>query len=80
MEKPELTKLTPEGCVVIPEDIRRDLGLEANTQFVIFGRDDTLTLKRVESPSVEDFEKLSEWGTKFAEKKGIKEEDVLKDD
>lgn len=80
MEKVELTKLTSKGYVRIPRDIRKSLKLDPNTRFVIFSVDDTLTLKKIETPGIEDFEELTDWGTKFAKEKGIKEEDVIKND
>ena len=76
----ELTKLTPKGYIRIPEDIRGRLKLKPNTSFVIFAVDDTLMLKKIITPSIEDFEKLVDWGTKFAKKKGIKPEDIVTND
>ena len=45
-----------------------------------FKQGDTIIFKRVELPTVKDFEKLARFGRAFARKKGIKEKDLLEDD
>jgi len=40
----------------------------------------SIILKKVQYPTIDDFEELVDWGTKFAKEKGIKEEDALKND
>ena len=54
--------------------------LKADTEFIVLEGADSLTLKRIHKPSVDDFEKLVDWGAKFAAEKGITPEDVLEDD
>ena len=52
---PELatTKMSSKGQVVIPEDIRKKLGLKAGSQFVVVGEKDTVILKAILPPSME---------------------------
>ncbi|MDI6655660.1 MAG: AbrB/MazE/SpoVT family DNA-binding domain-containing protein [Methanobacteriota archaeon] len=78
--KIETTTASPKGQVVIPQSLRKQLKIEPGTKFAVYGKKDTLIFKKIEMPTVEDFEKLVDFGVKFARRKGIKEEDVLKDD
>jgi AbrB family looped-hinge helix DNA binding protein len=52
------TKLSSKGQVVIPEIIRESLHMEAGTQFVVIGLDDTIVLKRITPPSMGKFKGL----------------------
>ena len=80
----ELTKMSSRGQVVIPQEIRDELGLKEGSALVVTASGDTLLLKRVKTPSKEELlkklEKLAEKGQKIAKKKGIKPRDVLEDD
>ena len=76
----QMTTSSEKGQVVIPQEIREELGIESGTKFAVYGKGDTIIFKRVEMPTVKDFEKLATFGRKFAKKKGIKEKDVLEDD
>lgn len=52
------TKLSSRGQVVIPEEIRKNLGLEAGARFVVLGKGDTVVLKRISPPTLDEFEDL----------------------
>lgn len=81
MEKEvQITTTSPKGQVVIPQEIREQMSIQSGTKFAVYGRGDTIIFKRVELPTVKDFERLARFGRTFAKKKGIKEKDVLKDD
>jgi AbrB family looped-hinge helix DNA binding protein len=73
----EITRMSSKGQVVIPKRIRDKFGLRPGESFAVFGRKDTIILKKLEIPSsLEAFEALVEWGVEFAKEKGIKEEDI----
>lgn len=76
----QVTTTSPKGQVVIPQEIREHMRIEAGTKFAVYGKGDTIIFKRMELPTVKDFEKLARFGNEFARKRGIKEADVLKDD
>ena len=76
----QITTVSPKGQVVIPQEIRKKLNIKPGTKYAVYGRDDTIIFKRIEVPGIEVFERLVDWGTEFARKKGISEDDVLKDD
>ncbi len=81
MEKEvQITTTSPKGQVVIPQEIRQHMKIESGTKFAVYGRGDTIIFKKVELPTVKDFERLAKFGRAFAVRKGIKEKDVLKDD
>lgn len=75
----EIITMSSKGQIVVPKDLREELGIDRGANFVIFGKDDTLVLKKVKLPSAKEaFEKIHKWGTKLAKEKGWKEEDVTK--
>jgi AbrB family looped-hinge helix DNA binding protein len=56
--KPSTTKMSSKGQVVIPEEIREQLGLTAGTQFVVVGDRDVVILKTLSTPSMSEFDTL----------------------
>ena len=52
------TRLSSKGQVVIPEAIRRRLGLDPGAEFVVLGDDDTIVLQRVRAPAMQDFDAI----------------------
>ncbi len=76
----QITTTSEKGQIVIPQQIRQDLGIETGTKFVVYGSGDMIIFKRMELPTSKDFEKLAAFGRAFARKRGIKEKDVLEND
>lgn len=76
----ELTTTSPKGQVVIPKGIREKLNIKEGTKFAVYGRDDTIIFKKVEMPTLKDFERIVDFGVEFAKKKGIRKGDVLEGD
>ncbi len=72
-----LTRLSSKGQVVIPKGLRETLGLDEGAVFAMYGKDDTIILKRLDIPSDSDFERILEWGEKVAREKGITRKDVI---
>ena len=70
------TKLSSKGQVVIPEDIRERLGLEAGAQFVVVGEGDVVVLKVLKAPKMSDFKALLDKAQRSAEAAGLTPEDV----
>jgi len=78
MSDVELTRLSSKGQIVIPLDVREELGLKEGATFAVMAKDDTILLKKIEIPSPKQaFDNLHSWGVKFAKAKGLKEEDLL---
>jgi AbrB family looped-hinge helix DNA binding protein len=70
------TRLSSKGQVVIPEDVRKDLGLEPGAQFVVMGEGDVVILKRIEAPDRREFLALAAKVRRQARRAGIKRSDV----
>lgn len=70
------TKMSSKGQVVIPEDIRRRLGLRPGSQFVVVGEKDTVILKIISPPTMEEFDKLIAQARRQARRAGLKRSDV----
>ncbi len=70
------TKLSSKGQVVIPEDVRKELGLEAGAQFVVMGEGDLVILKKIEAPDRSEFLALAKKVRSQARKAGVKRSDV----
>jgi AbrB family looped-hinge helix DNA binding protein len=77
-KEPEVTTISEKGQVVIPQSIRKELGIKPRTKFLVFGRGDTVIMKRLELPDVK-----KEWDDIFRmmDKKGLKlsEEEIQKE-
>ncbi len=69
--KPSTTKMSSKGQVVIPEEIRNQLGLEPGTQFVVVGDRDVVILKALNPPSLSDFDSLIGEARRQAKRAGM---------
>lgn len=76
MEKIEITSMSSKGQVVIPLDIREQLGLKEGEKFFVFGEDDAVLLKRIVTPAIKSFDRLLQKTQQFAKEKGITKKDV----
>ncbi len=76
MRSAATTKMSSKGQVVIPEEIRERLGLDAGTQFVVMGEDDVVILKMVRAPSMKEFDRLIRKARAQAKAAGLKRADV----
>jgi len=72
----DTTKMSSKGQVVIPEGIRKRLGLKAGAQFVVVGEKDVVILKSITPPSMEDFDALIIEARRQAKKAGMKRSDI----
>lgn len=72
------TKLSSRGQIVIPEDVRSDLGLKEGMQFIIMGQGDTVILRAITPPSQADLKEMLAKSQAWAKKVGLKQSDVSK--
>ena len=76
----ETTKMSSKGQIVIPQDIREEINAKEGTIFAILGSNDTIILKKIETPSketlIKELTNIAREGRKRAEKLGIKESDI----
>ena len=76
MNKLEITSMSSRGQVVIPLDIREQLGLKEGEKFVVVGENDTVILKKITMPSFKNFDKLIRKTQQYAKDKGVTKADV----
>lgn len=72
------TKMTSKGQIVIPEETRSRLGMKPGTQFMVIEGKDSLILKVIAPPSMDDFDELIEQARRQADKAGLKQTDITK--
>jgi AbrB family looped-hinge helix DNA binding protein len=71
-EELEVTTMSEKGQVVIPQSIRKELGIKPKTKFLVYGRGDTVIMKKLERPNLK-----KEWEDifKLMDKKELKVSD-----
>lgn len=72
-EEPQITTISEKGQVVIPQSLRSALRLKPGTKFLVFGRGDTVVMKKLDFPDVrreweEIFKMMDKKGLKLSEK------------
>ncbi len=72
------TKMSRTGSVVIPEEVRRRLGLESGTEFVVMGDSSAIVLKPVSMPSLAQFDAMMADIRRKAKRAGLKRSDITK--
>lgn len=55
-DDPEVTTVTSKGQITIPSRLREQFGLEQGTKLMVVPTDYGLVLKKLELPSVEEFQ------------------------
>jgi AbrB family looped-hinge helix DNA binding protein len=77
-EAPEITTISEKGQVVIPQSIRKELGIKPKNKFLVYGRGDTIIMKKLDLPSLK-----KEWEDifKMMDKKALKisDEEIQKE-
>jgi AbrB family looped-hinge helix DNA binding protein len=68
--------MSSKGQIVIPEEIRKRLGLRAGVQFVVVGDGDVVILKRLDAPDLSDFDDLIREARRQARSAGMKRSDI----
>ena len=68
-EELEVTTMSEKGQVVIPLSIRKELGIKPKTKFLVYGKGDTVIMKKLELPDLK-----KEWDDifKMMDKKELK--------
>jgi len=68
--------MSSKGQVVIPEAIRKRLGLEPGVEFVVLGEGDTIVLKQISLPSMGEFDEVITQARQAALRAGLKRSDI----
>jgi len=72
----ETTRMSSKGQVVIPEAVRKRLGLKEGAKFVVVADKDVVVLKALGPPSMAEFDDLIAEARRQARKAGLKRSDV----
>ena len=77
-DEPEVTTISKKGQVVIPQSIRKELGIQPRTKFLVYGRGDTVIMKKLELPDLKKewddiFKMMDKKELKMADKEAQKE-------
>lgn len=71
-----VTSMSSKGQVVIPDRIRRRMGLQAGAKLVVVCDGENLLFKPVEAPRLAAFRQLVAESRRFARESGLKRQDV----
>ena len=77
-EEPQVTTISEKGQIVIPQSIRKELGIKPKTKFLVYGKGDTVIMKKLELPDMkkewnEIFKAMDKKNLKFSESEIQKE-------
>jgi len=72
----EVLTVSSKGQVVLPVDMRRQLGIGAGSKIAAYMADDIIMLKVIKVPTVEEFREDLKAAQAWAQEVGYKEEDV----
>ena len=77
-EEPQVTTISEKGQIVIPQSIRKELGIKPKTKFLVYGKGDTVIMKKLEFPDMKKewndiFEAMDKKNLKFSESEIQKE-------
>ena len=69
LEDPEITTMSEKGQVVIPQELRKYLGIKPKTKFVVFVINNDIVMRKLDIPDIK-----KEWNSIFQsiDKKGLK--------
>ena len=70
------TKMSSKGQVVIPDAIRKRLGLEPGDEFIVVAGQGAIILKAIEPTSMKQFEELMADARRQARRVGLKRSDI----
>ena len=50
----KIAKMNEDGEIVIPSEIREESGVEGSDEFVVFGKDGMVVLKKIDKETLEE--------------------------
>lgn len=76
MQVLEVTSVSSKGQVVIPSEIRRQLGISSGTKLMVLTDGDSLLLKPIKAPKLSSFKDLIKRSRELAQEANLKPSDV----
>lgn len=75
----ELTRISEKGQIVIPNTLRKEMQINRSDQFMIFGENNTIILKKIEKPAIKKtFDEIAEPLRKVSKEIGLSKKDLAK--
>ena len=75
-----ITKISQNGQIVIPAEIRKDMKLKKSEKFLVINEGDNIILRRLKEENIKkELASLLKYFELEFEKAGVKPEDVLKE-
>ena len=79
-EEPEIAVVGTKGQIVIPQKLRKELGIMPNTKLCVYRKDDKLVVVKLKIPPLEDLKALfKEIDEQNKGKKKPTEEEILEE-
>ena len=72
----DITALSSKGQVVLPKAIRESMGIDVGAKLMVISDGNSILLKPIVLPDIEDFRKMMDSASKWAEEVGLTEEDI----
>lgn len=73
---PQIITVSSKGQVALPISIRKDLSINSGDKLVAYTSGDTIIIKTLKLPSIDEFEKDLKEAQKWAKSVGYSEDDV----
>jgi AbrB family looped-hinge helix DNA binding protein len=77
-EAANTTRVSTRGQVVIPQSVRSALHLQEGELLAVYGEGDTIILKRISAPAVEEMKAILAKGGRFAKERKLSRRDVAR--
>jgi AbrB family looped-hinge helix DNA binding protein len=71
-----VTSVSTKGQIVIPESIRKLMGIEAGAKMMVLTDGANVMLKPITNPNMAEFERMAKASRQYARKMGLKKSDV----
>ncbi|MBU0757911.1 MAG: AbrB/MazE/SpoVT family DNA-binding domain-containing protein [Nanoarchaeota archaeon] len=72
----EVTRLGERGQVVIPQVFRKKINMKTGDKFIVMQRGEALIFKKMEAPSIDDFNIMIEKGHEHARRHNLTPADM----
>ena len=76
MSRIATTRMSSKGQVVIPESVRKRLGLKAGSEFVVVAGDNAVVLQPITEPDMSQFDELLAQARRQARRAGLRKADI----
>jgi len=78
MQTTNFTRISSKGQVVIPQQVRNDLGFKPGTPLSVVEQDNAVILRKIELPKVKSWTEVTQPFREAANKSGFTKEDLAR--